>query len=70
MHGFYFLAEQVVANLQLRIKFVSLIRDTLLNNLELAIDDFEVLEVLLVRYHYILKSVNDTDRDVVPFIRA
>lgn len=68
MDRFYFLSKQFISDLEISIKFVSLICYTLLNHFNLAVDNFEVLEVFLIRYHHILKSVHHTNGNVVPFV--
>ena len=70
MNCFYFLFQQIISHFKFRIEFVPLVCDTLLNDFKLIIYDFKVFEVFFVRYHHILKSIDNTNWDVVPFIRV
>jgi hypothetical protein len=70
MHCFYFFPKQFISHLEISVKLVSLVCDALLNDFKLVINDFEVLEVFFIRYHHILKGIDNTNWDVVPFVWA
>jgi len=70
MYSFYFFSKQLISVFHIGIKLIALIGNALLNDLKLAIYNFKVLKVLLVRYHHILKGIDYTDWYVVPFIRS
>ena len=70
MNCFYFLFQQIISHFKFSIEFVPLVCDTLLNDFKFVIYDFKVFEVFFVRYHHILKSIDNTNWDVVPFIRV